>query len=182
MPSFTQWQTSREYPAGDAPFEPTVSGGPPPFFHNLLDERRSMWRATPEAQYPDGYLGTLESRRADRLTQWQVQRSQQRPFTRGVHKGDRIDLSSYFWPDEFNPMTGLMMEAAGAKYAPVGLGMELNGDPRWDMMTIGPRGIPRARTAVWSEVPPGQDLTAQAPPYSTGRQPMGIPDAGYGRM
>jgi hypothetical protein len=50
--SFTPWQGNNAYPAGDAPFDVTRVGGPQPFFHNLMDERRSMFRATPEAQYP----------------------------------------------------------------------------------------------------------------------------------
>jgi len=185
MPSFSQWQESRSYPASDAPFEVARTGGPQPFFHSVLDQQRSAWRATPEAQYPDGYLGTLESRRADRLMNNLVQRSQQRPFARGVHKGERLDMSDYFWPVEFNPMTGLMMEAAGTKFTPPGLGAEITGDAKWDQQTVGPRGIPRGRTAAWG----GQTdptiragLVKQAPPWSTGRQQIGTAYPGQGRM
>jgi hypothetical protein len=49
--SFSQIQ-SHDYPAGDAPFNVAGVGGSRPFFHDDLDRRRSMWRATPEAQYP----------------------------------------------------------------------------------------------------------------------------------
>ena len=34
---------------------------------DALDARRSMYNQTPEAQYPDGYLGTINTRRGDRL-------------------------------------------------------------------------------------------------------------------
>jgi hypothetical protein len=153
--SFSQWQGSRTYPAGDAPFDPTLPGGMSPYFHDLNDERRSGWHSTPEATYPDGYLGTLNARRSDRLMQNLIDRQRARPYTRGVHKGERIDGTDYFWPAEFGPDTGLMMQAAGVKYAPPGLGMEISGDPRWDMATIGPRGIPRGRNTVTGTPYPG---------------------------
>jgi hypothetical protein len=180
MPSFTQWQTSRQYPQGDAPFDATIAGGPEPYWHNTLDQRRSGWHNTPEATYPDGYLGTLNARRSDRLMQNLIDRQRARPYTRGVHKGERIDGDDYFWPVEFSPMTGLMMEAAGAKYSPPGLGMEISGDPRWDMMTVGPRGVPRGRTVAREVVSPDNvrsTLATQAPPWGTGRPQMGVPYA-----
>lgn len=185
MTSFSQWQGSRTYPAGDAPFDPTLPGGMSPYFHDLNDERRSGWHSTPEATYPDGYLGTLNARRSDRLMQNLIDRQRARPYTRGVHKGERIDGTDYFWPAEFGPDTGLMMQAAGVKYAPPGLGMEISGDPRWDMATIGPRGIPRGRNTVTRE-PVNPDvravLMANAPPWSTGRAAAGTPYPGVGRM
>jgi hypothetical protein len=161
-----------------------MTGGPQPHFHNVLDEQRSMWRSTPESVYPDGYLGTLESRRSDRLLQNLIDRQRNRPYTRGVHKGERIDGSDYFWPVEFGPMTGLMMEAAGVRYSPPGLGMEISGDPRFDMKTIGPRGVPRGRTAVWNPIDPASraGLARQAPPWSTGPTTMTTPYPGVGRM
>jgi hypothetical protein len=185
VPSFSQWQTTRQYPQGDAPFDATIAGGPAPFWHNMLDERRSGWHQTPEATYPDGYLGTLNARRSDRLMQNLIDRQRSRPYSRGVHKGERIDGSDYFWPVEFGPDTGLMMEAAGLKFAPPGLGMEISGDPRFDMATIGPRGIPRGNTVARSPVADPNTrgaLVANAPPWSTGRAQSGMPYAGYGRM
>ena len=159
-------------------------GGPQPYFRSVLDEKRAAWRATPEATYPDGYLGTLESRRRDRLEKNLIDRSQKRPYTRGVHKGEKIDGSDYFWPTEFNPMTGLMMEAAGLRFSPPGLGAEVTGDAKWDQQTVGPRGIPRGRTVAWSPIDPNRRgaLMAQAPPWSTGRAQVGVSYAGQGRM
>lgn len=106
-----------------------VGGGggvPAPFFRNLDDERRSMYRRTPEAEYPDGYLGTIQSRRADRLLDALKARTNERNYQRGVHKGERIDPSDYIWPEEFQPDNGLRAEAAGVKQAPIGLTVSID--------------------------------------------------------
>ena len=50
--SFTQWQQSGAYPAGDAPFRAAEIAGPQPFFHDPLDAMRAMHRRTPDAEYP----------------------------------------------------------------------------------------------------------------------------------
>jgi len=91
---------------------------PEPFFRDDLDFQRSMYRRVPSAEYPDGYLGTIRTRRDDRLLQDVQRRVNQRSYQRGVHKGERIDPGDYFWPPEFTPMTGLEMQAAGVRYAP----------------------------------------------------------------
>jgi hypothetical protein len=122
-PSFTQWQ-QRDYPASDAPFRQAEVNGPSPFYHDELDKLRLQWRQTPEATYPDGYLDTINTRRQDRLLQGLKQREQNRPYTRGIHKGEKQDPSDYFWPPEFNFWTGLQLEAMGQKFFPPGLGME----------------------------------------------------------
>jgi len=184
--SFTQWR-SNEYPASDAPFNVASVGGPQPFFRDDLDARRSMWRQTPEAQYPDGYLGTLNSRRSDRLMNNLIDRAKQRPYTRGIHKGERIEGRDYFWPDEFNPWMGIELQAIGEKYAPPGLGREWNGDSSvWDNPTIGPKGIPRGRTVVWGAIDPNvrESMLRQIPPWSSGRPAVGVgtPYPGVGRM
>src|SRR6185295_411884 len=67
MPSFTPYQTSNQYPAGDASFRVAETFGPVPRGHDYLDDLRMNWRRTPNAEYPDGYLGTLNTRRGDRL-------------------------------------------------------------------------------------------------------------------
>lgn len=124
MTSFSQWQ-QRDYPASDAPFRAAETGGAQPFFHDRLDELRSQWRSTPEATYPDGYLGTINTRRQDRLLNGLKQRTANKPYTRGIHKGERRDPSEYMWPEEMNLFTGLEMQAKGIKYAPPGLGLEV---------------------------------------------------------
>lgn len=116
--SFTQWQMTTPYGVEGAGNDVTVMHGPGPFFRDGLDMLRSAQR-TPEANYPDGYLGTIHTRRGDRLLDNLQRRQSERSYTRGVHKGERIDQSDYFWPDDFD-MRGLQLEARGQKFAPVG--------------------------------------------------------------
>jgi hypothetical protein len=136
--SFTQWREGQ--PSG---MGVELHMGPEPFFRDGLDAMRSMWRRTPDATYPDGYLGTITNRREDRVMR-AVTRQNQRSYQRGVHKGERIDQSDYFWPPEFNPQTGIMLQAAGMKYSPAGVEpIVLTNDGK-----VGPRGIPRGVEAV----------------------------------
>lgn len=82
-----------------------------------LDAARTMLGdRVPSAQFPDGYLGTIQSRREDRLLDTMKNRMNQRSYQRGVHKGERIDPADYFWPEEFGPMKGLEYEARGLKW------------------------------------------------------------------
>jgi hypothetical protein len=82
-----------------------------------LDARRTMLGGNiPSAQYPDGYLGTIQSRREDRLLDSLKNRLNQRSYQRGVHKGERIDPADYFWPEEFGPDMGLEYESRGLKW------------------------------------------------------------------
>jgi hypothetical protein len=82
-----------------------------------------MYNQSPDAQYPDGYLGTIQSRRGDRLLDSLKKRQNQRSYQRGIHKGERIDPSDYFWSPRFNPETALQLEAQGLKFAPLGSAM-----------------------------------------------------------
>jgi hypothetical protein len=70
---------------------------------------------TPEAEYPDGYLGTIRSRRDDRLLDSTKARVNQKSYQRGVHKGERIDQSDYYWPQQLDPQRGLRNEKKGLK-------------------------------------------------------------------
>ena len=75
-------------------------------YRDILDARRSVATPrTPNAEYPDGYLGNVNSRREDRLLQAVQSRLTQRNYQRGVHKGEKLDTSDYFWPDDFNPQS-----------------------------------------------------------------------------
>lgn len=90
-------------------------------YRDILDARRSAAPPrTPNAEYPDGYLGTIPSRREDRLLNAVQARLTQRNYQRGVHKGDKIDNGDYEWPPEFNMLTGLRAQAQGRKWGPVG--------------------------------------------------------------
>jgi len=107
----------------EEPFIPTTPGYMPgstldPFFRDQMDARRSMWRRTPDAEYPDGYLGTIVDRRQDRLLEAVKGQLNRKVYDRGVHKGEKIDQSDYFWPDELDPWRGLRAVAAGVRQAP----------------------------------------------------------------
>lgn len=177
--SFTPYQR-RDYPAGDAPFRQAETLGPVPYAHDQLDEIRMYWRRTPEAQYPDGYLGNINPRRGDRLLDGLKRRQTNRPYTRGVHKGERIDPIDYAWPPEFNLWSGLEHQAAGVRFSPPGLGEDLeyertptDGRSRVRNVPVGPRGpVSHGRTPE----DPGRlaTLRSQAPAWSTGRGNPGM--------
>lgn len=94
----------------------TLSG-----YRDLLDARRAAATPrTPNAEYPDGYLGNVNSRREDRLLNAVQSRLTQRNYQRGVHKGEKIDDSDYFWKPEINMMSGIQAQAQGRKWGPVG--------------------------------------------------------------
>jgi hypothetical protein len=167
--SFGQVQRSNEYPGGTAPFNPSQMLGPQPVAHDMLDAVRMSWRATPEAMYPDGYLQTIHTRREDRLLDGLKTRDNNRPYTRGIHKGERIEQRDYFWPPEFNPWSGIEREMQGLRWSPPGLGMNLAYE-RYptDKRGIGPRGVPNNTNQVpgFSANPDRQAvLRNQAPPW-----------------
>lgn len=92
-------------------------------FRSILDARISMAAGrTPEAQYPDGYLGSVIDRRGDKLLQ--TVRNNARSYTRGVHKGSKISPTDYFWPDDFNPMTVMEARMAGQRWTAPGSPIE----------------------------------------------------------
>lgn len=97
----------------------TVGGGGTPVTHGMLDAARIGMGRTPSAEYPDGYLGTIRTRREDRVLDSLKNRLTQRSYQRGVHKGERIDQSDYFWPEMLQPDRGLRNEARGLKTGPV---------------------------------------------------------------
>lgn len=72
-----------------------------------LDAIRIGTGRVPSAEYPDGYLGTIRSRRDDRLLDSIKSRLGQKSYQRGVHKGERIEANAYYWPSEFNDQQGL---------------------------------------------------------------------------
>jgi hypothetical protein len=88
-----------------------------PVARGELDAIRIGTGRVPSAEYPDGYLGTIRSRRDDRLLDSIKSRLGQKSYQRGVHKGERIEPSMYFWPMEFNDQQGLQRQAK-AKFDP----------------------------------------------------------------
>src|ERR1044071_717359 len=106
---------------------------------DIMDAKRMMQGGrVPTAEYPDGYLGTINSRREDRLLDRIGNRATQRSYQRGVHKGERIDPADYYWTDQVNPAVALAYERRGKKWTQRGSyigsklvddGKNLGGDP-----------------------------------------------------
>jgi hypothetical protein len=91
-------------------------------YRSVLDARRSVGDAasTPSADYPDGYLGTINSRRSDRLLKNLQSRLTDRSYQRGVHKGDKVDPGDYVWRGAVNPMAGIEAQSRGEKWTQQG--------------------------------------------------------------
>lgn len=89
------------------------SGSAMPVARSELEASRMGTGRTPEAAYPDGYLGTIRSRRDDRLLDSSKNRVNQRSYQRGVHKGERIDPADYRNPPELQPDRGLRRQMMG---------------------------------------------------------------------
>ena len=95
----------------------TGGGGTPVTGRSEMDFARLGVGKTPSAEYPDGYLGTIRSRRDDRgngtdtVIDSLKNRSNQRAYQRGVHKGERIDPGEYYWPEGMDPDRRLKVKA-----------------------------------------------------------------------
>lgn len=86
-----------------------------------LDRLRMGVGQVPEAQYPDGYLGSVQNRYSGKVSpQAQlVTRLSDRSYQRGVHKAVKMSPQDYMWPSDFGPDSGLKNEARG-KMSPDG--------------------------------------------------------------
>lgn len=91
-----------------------------------LDSIRIGEGRTPSSEYPDGYLGNIRSRRDDRLLDSLKARENQKPYQRGVHKGERIDPADYLWPSGLDPERGIRNQMRGVRTVPA---MELQPRP-----------------------------------------------------
>lgn len=102
---------------GGSPGGETLAG-----YRSIIDARRSaaIPGRTPEAEYPDGYLGNITSRREDRLLGTIQGKLTNRSYQRGVHKGERVNPQDYFWNAQVNPQAALQAEAKGLKWTQVG--------------------------------------------------------------
>ena len=99
------------------------AGGTPVARGELDGLRMGVGRA-PQAEYPDGYLGTIRTRRDDRgrpngqsenvLDSLKV-RIGQRSYQRGVHRGERIDMQDYYYPEGLDNMAGIRRQMKAAK-------------------------------------------------------------------
>ena len=98
-------------------------GGGVPVARSELDYLRMGVGREPQAEYPDGYLGTIRTRRDDRGRPNSaseevlegVKRLNQRSYQRGVHRGERIDPSDYYLPKELSMDRGIRRQMAAAK-------------------------------------------------------------------
>jgi len=86
-----------------------------PAARGQLDAIRIGSGRVPQAEYPDGYLGTIRSRRDDRLLDSIKSRVGQKQYQRGVHKGERIEPNAYFWSPEFNAEMGIRRQMRGSR-------------------------------------------------------------------
>lgn len=99
-------------------------GGGVPVARSEMDFLRMGVGRAPQAEYPDGYLGTIRSRRDDRgrssstsdtvLNSLKV-RVGQRSYQRGVHRGERIDVQDYYYPEGLDPMRGIRRQMKATK-------------------------------------------------------------------
>jgi len=89
-----------------------------------LDYLRMGVGREPSAEYPDGYLGTIRTRRDDRGRPNSVSeqvlhglkvRQTQRGYQRGVHRGERIDPGDYYLAPEFAVDRGIKRQMAAAR-------------------------------------------------------------------
>ncbi len=136
MPSFTSADLITTPQPNPGQSLPT---GMAPVFRNAKDARLASYGESTDVNYPDGYLGTLHGRREDKT--FTSMRTNSRSYSRGVHKGERVNPGDYVWPEEFNPMTGLILESQGKKFAPPGaqvVQLTAGGKPV-------PRGVSRAQ-------------------------------------
>ena len=107
----------------------TGGGGTPVAPRSSMDFLRMGIGRAPQAEYPDGYLGTIRTRRDDKGKPYSIgdtvldslkNRQNQRAYQRGVHRGERIDPAQYLWPQNLEPDRGVksknykVQEVAGA--------------------------------------------------------------------
>jgi len=99
-------------------------GGGVPVARSELDFLRLGVGRTPQAEYPDGYLGTIRTRRddkgrnsstSDRVLDGLKVRVGQRTYQRGVHRGERIDVQDYYYPEGLDNMRGIARQMKGRK-------------------------------------------------------------------
>lgn len=99
-----------------------------------LDAIRIGTGRVPSAEYPDGYLGTIRSRRDDRLLDGIKNRMGQKSYQRGVHKGERVEASAYYWSPEFNDQMGIKRQMRAKYDAEAGVYRAQRQAPQWQLV------------------------------------------------
>lgn len=143
-----------------------VGGGGTPSARSDLDFLRMGVGRVPHAEYPDGYLGTIRSRRDDKGKPNSVSeavldgvksRVTQRSYQRGVHKGERIDPGDYVWPDQWSNDLGIKNQKKGRKTSidpNMTLPPHLVNDGKADIPNHVPNSIDSRRQAQFSRLRP----------------------------
>lgn len=109
-------------------------------YRSPLDAKRAAQGQLPYAQYPDGYLGSLsQDRRQDKLFDAVQDQLNKKSYQRGVHKGEKIDRTDYFWPQDYDPMRRIKAEARFTN--------TVNGPYTMDVKRFAPVGNPVERLA-----------------------------------
>lgn len=139
----------------------TYGGGGVPVARSEMDFLRMGVGREPGAEYPDGYLGTIRSRRDDRgkpnsssermLDSLRI-RLGQRSYQRGVHRGERIDPADYFYPDFLRPERGILRQMK-AQYDG-NVWMVIDNAPDFDM--VPPPHLPNDGKANMRSTSPGE--------------------------
>ena len=151
-------------------------GGGVPVARSELDFLRLGVGRTPQAEYPDGYLGTIRTRRddrgrnsstSDRVLDGLKVRVGQRTYQRGVHRGERIDVQDYYYPEGLDNMRGIARQMKGRKqgnvivtkrnadqamFAPA---PHLPNDGKANMRSTSPMSLDKRRVDQMSRMRPG---------------------------
>ena len=140
-----------------------------PVARSEIDAQRMGLPRTPSAEYPDGYLGTIRSRRDDRLLDSLKTRVNQKAYQRGVHRGERVDQSAYFWPQElsadrgiktmlkasYDPVNQTMMSKRNAPQTRLAPAPHLVNDGKANVRHDGPGEISPSRYNKFNSLKPG---------------------------
>lgn len=81
-------------------------------YRSPLDAQRAAKATLPQAEYPDGYLGTIIDRQKDKLLNEVQNRLTERSYQRGVHKGEKIARTDYYWDTNTVDPLGRIREEA----------------------------------------------------------------------
>jgi hypothetical protein len=154
----------------------TYGGGGVPVARSELDFLRLGVGRAPQAEYPDGYLGTIRTRRDDRgrpnstsekvLNSLKV-RIGQRSYQRGIHRGERIDASDYYYPEGLENYRGIARQMKASKKgnvymskryvedASVAPAPHLPNDGKANMRSTSPMSLDKRRVDQMARMRPG---------------------------
>jgi hypothetical protein len=150
-------------------------GGGVPVARSELDFLRLGVGRQPSAEYPDGYLGTIRTRRDDRgrpastsdkVLDGLKSRIGQKQYQRGVHRGERIDPSDYYYPRDLRPDRGVRKQMAAQRVGNVWMSQRqvenlwavpaphLQNDGKANITSTSPGEINPVRVDKWARMRP----------------------------